>query len=138
MNLPDGKIIMRHADKLESDVAQDKRGNRQNCHQTIRYELFGVGEAETEENKQKNEQTIRKPGRRFQNSQRTQRERNRKHHRHDERHFALGFDEAHEAAENEENDVNPENSSWVHIFMRGPVSHNRAELRKVSFNSRSR
>ena len=125
MNFPDWKHGGRHGGKgecLTQYLPQDEREQGGDGHQSSGHEFAAFDEAHSEEDKQHENQNVGQPQMDVGNRQcfhrddveRAQGQRDAERERHDEGHFAFGLEKAHEAARDEQHDVNPENNVWCH------------------------
>src|ERR1043166_2407816 len=100
----------------ESDVPQRQRGKGNHKHQARRHELFGFGQSHAKDHEQQGQQNVGDV--RSENDSRSaQAERGGKAHRHDQRNAALAFEKTNQTADDQQDDVNPENFALVHCLV---------------------
>lgn len=129
MNLPNGEVSLRHGElhgaKPENgfnglmNVSKDQGSECEHNHQTVGHELFGLGQSPPKKHQKKGQNHIRQ-NRRHVSVQETARgahtQQSGKDDRSDDGSLAFRFEEAHQAASDEKDDVNPEDRSWIHKF----------------------
>ena len=131
-----GRGVRRRGRELsESDVPEGDGGDGEDDHEPGWHELFGFGEAHGEDNEQDAEKQINEVIRPWYCPGRRQSKDGGEGHGHNEGDFAAGLEEAGHSAHHEEDDVNPENLSWVgHIVIsRGDCDLVRADIQAQNF-----
>src|SRR6185369_1033101 len=94
------------------NMPQEQSHDGENHHDSRRGDFFGLGETHHEKEQQYDLKNIRHINRREVQSADDQR--NGEYHRHDQGHFAFGFEETHQAAHQQQGNVNPQNEVWCH------------------------
>jgi hypothetical protein len=96
-------------------MAEDKSGEREDSHETVRHEFFRFSQANGKENHQKDQhhrgQNLAEVGVKD-GPGAAKNQDARKNSRHDEGDFAAGLEETDKTADKQQHDINPEHQRW--------------------------